>query len=72
MRRASPNAIVRNEADSHLSKVRSVQNQAEPYGSNRSAQESTKEAPPPTSGDSASITLEPGQRKSLAFHAALS
>lgn len=63
MRRASPNAIVRNEADSHLSKVRSVQNQAEPYGSNRSAQESTKEAPPPTSGDSASFVRVGSEEK---------
>ena len=67
MRRASPNAIVRNEADSHLSKVRSVQNQAEPYGSNRSAQESTKEAPPPTRETASLLRLEQGQWKSLVF-----
>ena len=50
MRRAAPNAMVRNEDDNRLSK-RNRASRAEPG----MGQESTKEAPPPTSGDSASF-----------------
>ena len=53
MRRASPNAMVRNEDEYRFPRGANMQSQAErriPSGAGK-----TKEAPPPTSGDDASF-----------------
>ena len=67
MRRASPNAIVRNEDEYRFPRGANMQSQAErriPSGAGK-----TKEAPPPTRETAPLLSLEQGQRKRFAIQA---